>query len=244
MVAVAVDGPGGATRRVELRRQSKSGFLSEPAISSRRQGESLGYIRISRWGGNDLAAKFDQVLEEFKACAGLIVDVRGNGGGSDQLADEVNGRLTDKPVVSSIDFWREPGTQQFHRTIGWVQPRGPWSYQGRVAVLIDEGCASACEHFVSGIEAMKRVLLAGTPTNGAGGGPTAVTLCDGTHLYISRALGERANGVVFEGHDIPPHVFSTPSLEDLRQGRDATLNLAMEWLLSGKPVPTRSQSLP
>jgi carboxyl-terminal processing protease len=170
----------------------------------------------------------------------LIIDVRGNGGGDDKLADLVNGRLIEKAVVSSIDFWRQEGTDQYRRMIGWVQPRGPWTFKGRVAVLIDEGCASACEHFVSGIEAMGNALLVGMPTNGAGGGPTGVTLGDGTQVRISRALGLRANGVVFEGHGIPPHIPSTPSLEDLRQNRDAALNLAREWLLSSRAIPDRA----
>jgi len=243
-VTATFQSPDKGVRQVTLHRGGKAAFWAEPAISSRRLGESLGYIRISRWGGEDLVAEFDRALEEFKACAGLIIDVRGNGGGDDHLADLVNGRLTDRPVVSSIDFWRETGSDQYKRTIGWVQPRGPWTYRGRVAVLIDEGCASACEHFVSGIEAIARVLLVGMPTNGAGGGPTLVTLRDGTKVVISRALGLRVNGVVFEGHGLPPHIYASPSLSDLRQGRDAALDLAKEWLLSAKPLPKRDQPLP
>jgi C-terminal processing protease CtpA/Prc len=238
-VAITVRGSGSTAREVTLRRESKPGFWSEAVFSSRRISDSLGYIRISGWGGKDLAPQFDQALSEFKSCKGLIIDVRGNGGGSDQLADEVNGRLTDHPVVSSIDFWRQEGTDQYRRTVGWVQPRGPWTYPGRVAVLIDEGCASACEHFVSGIEAMRRVLLVGRPTNGAGGGPTMVTLIDGTKVVISRALGMRVNGVVFEGHGIPPHIIASPSLDDLRQNRDPALEQAKRWLLSNDPVPPR-----
>lgn len=242
-VTALVEFRGSEQRKVTLRCVGKPGFGAEPAISSRRLSDSIGYIRISRWGGKDLVADFDQALERFKNYPGLVIDVRGNGGGDDHLADLVNGRLTDRPVISSIDFWREAGTDRYRKTIGWVQPRGPWMYAGRVAVLIDEGCASACEHFVSGIEALGRVLLVGMPTNGAGGGPTLVTLCDGTKAVISRALGLRANGVVFEGHGLPPHLFAQPSLSDLRQGRDAALELAQDWLLSGKPLPVRSQPL-
>lgn len=82
---------------------------------------------------------------------GIVMDVRGNGGENDQLADFVNGRLIEHPVVSNIDFWRKAGTDENHRTVGWVQPRGPWCYRGRVAVLTDEASMSACEHFVSGV---------------------------------------------------------------------------------------------
>jgi carboxyl-terminal processing protease len=243
-VTVTAQGADGKVRRVTLRRESKPEFWHEPTISWREIADSIGYIRISRWEGDNIAEEFDKALETFKDIKGVIIDVRGNGGGNDQLADLVNGRLTDKPVVSSIDFWRKAGSDTYDRSIGWVRPRGPWTYKGRVAVLIDEGAMSACEHFVSGIEAMGYVLLVGAPTNGAGGGPTTVTLLDGTRVAISRALGLRANGVVFEGHGIPPHIFSTPTLDDLRTGRDAALDIAREWILSGRNIPSRSQQLP
>jgi carboxyl-terminal processing protease len=241
-VTVRILSGDGATRTVTLSRQPAPDFQGKPGVTFHALG-SLGYIRIPQWGGPSLVADFDRALEEFKSSPGFIIDVRGNGGGDDHLADLVNGRLTDRPVISSIDLWRETGTNQYRKTIGWVQPRGPWTYRGRVAVLIDEGCASACEHFVSGIEAIRTILLVGEPTNGAGGGPTLVTLCDGTRVVISRALGLRANGVVFEGHGLPPHIYATPSLDDLRHGRDPALEQAKEWLLSGKPLPPRSQPL-
>jgi hypothetical protein len=47
---------------------------------------------------------------------------------------------------------------------------------------------SACEHFVSGVEAMGTILLVGAPSNGgAGGGPTTVKLPDGSRVAISRS---------------------------------------------------------
>jgi C-terminal processing protease CtpA/Prc len=237
---VRVEGADGTVRTLDLRCEAKPDFWREPTFSASFTGDSIGYIRISRWTDNSIPDQFDQALEKFKAAQGLVIDVRGNTGGKDQLADVVNGRLITNAVVSSIDFWRKPGTDQYTRTIGWVQPRGPWTYQGRVAVLIDEASMSACEHFVSGIEAMERVLLVGLPTNGAGGGPTVVELPDGTRVAISRALGLRANGVVFEGHGIPPHIYAAPTLNSLRAGRDSALDAAKAWILSGKPLPSRT----
>ena len=155
----------------------------------------------------------------------------------------VNGRFIEKPVVSSIDFWRKARTDEFTKSIGWVKPRG-WRYKGRIAALIDEGCTSACEHFVSGLEATENVLLVGTSTNGAGGGPTNVSLPGGVVVRISRAFGCRVNGIIFEGHGIPPHIYCPLTQEDIRNGRDAALEAAVKWILSDKKLPARSQSLP
>jgi len=243
-VSVTAQGADGPPRRVTLRRGTRASFWREPTIASRPPEGSIGLIRISSWSDGNIPDVFDRALEQFKDAPGFIIDVRGNGGGDDQLADQVNGRLIEKPVISSIDFWRKAGTDDYTKAIGWVRPRGPWTYKGRVAVLIDEASMSACEHFVSGIEAMGTALLVGAATNGAGGGPTGIRLPDGTRVAISRALGVRVNGVVFEGHGIPPHIEALPTIADLRAGRDAALEIACDWIRSGKDVPPRSQRLP
>ncbi|MHC4084706.1 MAG: LamG-like jellyroll fold domain-containing protein [Planctomycetota bacterium] len=242
-VSVTVRSRDSQEKKLSLSRDPDSDFNNKPVISSQLIDTKIGYIRISRWTGNNLISDFDQILQKFKTTKGIIIDVRGNGGGNDRLADLVNGRFVETPVVSSIDFWRKSGSDTYQKSVGWVKPRGPWRYEGRVAALIDEGSMSACEHFVSGLEAMGFVLLVGTPTNGAGGGPTSVTLPDGSKVGISRALGIRANGIVFEGHGIPPHIEITPTIEDLRNGRDPALEIAKEWIVSGSNVPARSQPL-
>jgi len=242
-VSVTVRDRDGQEKKLSVSRNPDPDFGKEPVLSSHFVEDNIGYIRISRWAGNNLISEFDQILHEFKATKGIVIDVRGNGGGSGQLADLVNGRFVESPVVSSIDFWRKSGSDTYQKTIGWVKPRGPWRYEGRVAALIDEESMSACEHFVSGLEAMGSVLLVGTPTNGAGGGPTSITLPDGSMVRISRALGIRANGIVFEGHGIPPHIEITPTIEDLRNGRDPALEIVKEWIVSGSNVPARNQPL-
>jgi len=232
-------------RDIALQRQYNPEFWNEPTITSRQLADSVGYIRIARWAGdNEFVDEFDRIMETFRKTTGIILDVRGNGGGDGDLADLVNGRFTEIPVISSIDFWRQSGTDKYQKGIGWVLPRGPWAYKGRIAALTDEASMSSCEHFVSGLEAMGNVLLVGAPTNGAGGGPITVRLSDGTRVAISRALGLRANGIIFEGHGIPPHIFAAPSLEYLRQGRDSALEIAQRWVLSEEKIPPRTQPLP
>ncbi|MEK7686418.1 MAG: S41 family peptidase [Verrucomicrobiota bacterium] len=121
-VTVSAQGTNGVVRRVTLRRESQPEFWREPVISYRRLSDSVGYIRISRWTDENIPVQFDQALETLKDTHGIIIDVRGNSGGNDRLADLVNGRLIDKPVVSSIDSWRKAGSDPYHRTIGAISP--------------------------------------------------------------------------------------------------------------------------
>ena len=117
--------------------------------------------------------------------SGIIIDVRGNGGGQDNLASQVVGRFIKTPVIASISFHRVVPGLTYERTVDMTQPRGPWRYEGRVAVLTDEGCMSACEHFVSGM-AEAGALLCGTPTSGACGWIRSVDL-PGGHAARNRA---------------------------------------------------------
>ena len=159
------------------------GFTPGPALSSRVIDDRTGYIKIRGWGGFS-PAEFDKLLEPLREKPCLILDVRDNGGGADDLAETVIGRFITRKIVASISFQRKAGTDTYEKFTNVVSPRGPWCYPGKVAVLINEGCASACEHFVSGMfEA--GALLVGTPTIGACGWSKGIDLPAGVTLRCS-----------------------------------------------------------
>ena len=209
--------------------------------------DDVGVLRIGAWGGGLEAAAFtdrlDALLERVRDLPHLVIDVRGNGGGMDALADACTGRFIDRPVVSSISFWRQPGTTTFERSVELCQPRGPWRYGGRVAVLIDPGCASACEHFVSGMDASGQACLVGLPTTGACGLIRRIPLSCGAVLYCSMTFPLHG-GVPSPLHGIEPHLRVPPTLADLRAGRDGPLEAALGWLRSQRPVPDRRNCAP
>ena len=161
----------------------------------------------------------------------LIVDVRDNGGGSDRLAELVIGRFINKPVVCSLNFQRDPGTDKYKKWMATASPRGNWQYEGAVAVLINEGCCSATEHFVSGmVEA--GALLVGVPTTGACGWSKGHDLGDGVKLRCSLTFplhGKMPSPL----HGILPHVLVLPTLKDVRKGYDPVLVRAIDLLKTG-----------
>jgi C-terminal processing protease CtpA/Prc len=214
----------------------------ESLISS-REVEGVPVVCIRRWSdaeGVKLIERFDTELERWRNRPGLILDVRGNGGGSDGLAEAVMGRFLQAPIIASISFQRRPPGQIFERLVATAAPRGPWRYAGRVAVLTDEGCKSACEHFVSGmIEA--GALACGTPTSGCCGWIRTVELPGGAKLHVARTYPLHTGGVPSPLLGIPPHLWAPRTLEDVRAGRDTALEAALRWVRSSAPLPLRLQ---
>jgi carboxyl-terminal processing protease len=225
-------------REVRLR---ATGFPDdEPTVAHRALDGETRYIRIPRWSGRNgeaLPERLDAALEAYRRHPYLIIDVRGNGGGSDELADRVTGRFITRKVISSISFHREVPTLRFTRTVEWCEPRGPWTYAGRVAVLTDEGCASACEHFVSGMLAAGACLV-GMPTNGACGFMRRMELPGGSVLICSRTFPLHGR-TPSPRHGIAPHFRVPLTRVALRTGRDEPLERARKWLRSGAPLPPR-----
>jgi carboxyl-terminal processing protease len=229
-------GPGARLREATL---AANGFPDrEPTVAARALDEQTGYLRIPRWfgaAGEEIPRLVDAALEPYRRHPYLVIDVRGNGGGQDGLADAVTGRFLKEKVVASISFHRQPGTTNFRRTVEWCAPRGPWRYEGRVAVLTDEGCASACEHFVSGMLAAGACLV-GMPTNGACGWIQRIDLPGGATLFCSRTFPLHGT-TPSPRHGIEPHLRVPLTRADLQAGRDVVLARAVEWLRSGDPLP-------
>ncbi len=214
-VALTRGGHGGSGRR-------------ESVLSSRAIDEATGYIKIRSWGGFS-SEKFDEELEPLREKTCLILDVRDNGGGSDDLAAQVIGRFITQKVLCSVSFQRKTGTNTYEKLIHLAEPRGPWCYEGKVVVLTNAGCASACEHFVSGMfEA--GALLVGTPTTGACGWSKNIDLPGGV-IKLRCSLTFPIHGKVPSPlHGMKPHHLVTPIIEDIRTGRDTVLEKAMALL--------------
>ncbi len=221
--------PQGETYEKVLTRGDRggAGFVAEPVLSSRSIDDRVGYIRIRGWGGFQ-PAEFDKLLEPFREKPCLILDVRDNGGGADELAETVIGRFITHKVVASISFQRRAGTDTYEKFTNVVSPRGPWCYAGKVAVLTNEGCASACEHFVSGMYEAG-ALLVGTPTTGACGWSKGIDLPAGVTLRCSLTFPLHGK-VPSPLHGIEPHHLVSPTVEDLRAARDTVLEKAIALL--------------
>lgn len=126
------------------------------------QGEKLGVIEIPSFY-NNLHADVKKELDSLKSenVKGVIIDLRGNGGGSLPEATLLTGLFIDKGPVVQIRYGE--GRVSVNRdTDGVVH------YDGPLTVLVDRYSASASEIFAAAMQDYNRALIIGEQTFGKG----------------------------------------------------------------------------
>jgi carboxyl-terminal processing protease len=209
----------------------------------------LAYVRLPSFFTSDHEKRAVELVREFKDAAALIIDVRGNGGGS--TPEDLYKALMNRPyrwwtesTPASFPFFRVRAAkgsweyQPFTRSeLLWrsstTQPAAE-AYQGRVALLVDGGCFSACEDFVMPFKDNGRALIVGETTGGSTGQPFVVELGDGMQAIVGSKHEMFPDGSPFEGVGIRPDLGVSPSVDDLRAGRDVVLERARQRLLAAE----------
>jgi carboxyl-terminal processing protease len=217
-------------------------FYFPPLDSSVLPG-GVGYLRLSDFvisgttlpNGSEVLADLDRRLDDLDAqgAQSLILDLRNNGGGSVQTADEVLGRFLPEDV-RSVREYDERGHETFELAAGRIHSR-----QLPMAVLINGGSASASEVTAAALRDAHRVILVGQKTAGAVASSELLPLPGGGGLQIAVAAATAPNSLApLDGMGITPDVVTAASrsLSDYRSGRDPQINAAVD-ALGRAPAP-------
>jgi C-terminal processing protease CtpA/Prc len=176
--------------------------------------EKIGFIAIYGWNGSGLPRQFDTVLEEMGGTntVALVLDVRLNGGGSEDLAREVAGRFLEKNFVYAYSQFRNgPNhtnlTERYSRS---VQPRGPWRYEHPVVLLIGQKCMSSNESFVAMMSGGPKVTIMGDHTCGSSGNPKIIQLPLAMTVSVPRWIDYLPDGTPLDERGfVPAEQFSS-----------------------------------
>nr|WP_062334683.1 S41 family peptidase [Herbidospora sakaeratensis] len=195
-------------------------------VRSRLIDDEVIYVRM-RGFSPDAANRAFRAITRLRAgrdVRGIVLDLRGNGGGSPVEATRLVSAFTHGKVTSylcTVDDRCEPGqTDDTVELVGLP-----------LVVLVDRGCASACEHFSSAVKDHSAGLLVGTRTAGVISGPGhPFLLRDNTVLSFPtrRHLGPKRE--IVDRIGVSPHHFVPPTPEDAAAGRDAALATALTLL--------------
>jgi carboxyl-terminal processing protease len=141
------------------------GVIEIPAFYRDFQAEGSG-DRNFRSTTRDVRQLIDDLV--LKGVDGIVIDLRGNGGGSLAEATSLTGLFIDTgPVVQVKDAFGKIEVE--------TDPEPGLAYRGPLAVLVDRDSASASEIFAGAIQDYGRGLVIGEPTFGKG---TVQTLID------------------------------------------------------------------
>jgi C-terminal processing protease CtpA/Prc len=218
----------GVERQITTQRASSLETLirtSRRSASVNRLEDDVGYIYLPHFHNDSPPpdAFFESRLREMRDLPFLILDVRGNGGGSEIYPQAINGLLFDQRV----EYGRYESCLAEEQMDLFVEP-GPWYYEGQVYILIDVGCFSTCAHFLQPHWQTGRSILIGRTAQRGGGNPSrgTVNLPDGLEARVPLSLFLDLGGD--ERELIEPNIYVPLRIEDIRQGVDRDLETALE----------------
>jgi carboxyl-terminal processing protease len=159
-------------------------------------------------------------LQKDQSLDGLIIDLRGNGGGSLDEANQLTGLFIDKGPTVQI-------RNADNRVEVLEDPDPTLVYGGPLIVLVDRLSASASEIFAGAIQDYGRGLIVGSQTFGKGTVQSVRPLNHG-QLKITQAKFYRISGASTQHQGVIPDVIIPDTYDPAQVGEDA-LEKALKW---------------
>lgn len=210
---------------------------TRPVVTSRVLPSGIGYVRFTSFQ-ESLRGSVLSAIETVKDTPGLVLDLRGNGGGSGAMAEAIVGSFFKTKTVIGRTETRtgKPVTLAF----GVIKIASPEAsvlgksdaYAGKLAVLMDADSASASEATAGSLQSTGRAIVVGEVSCGCllaflgyaslpGGGELAFS-----EIAFTNAKGER-----IEGRGVIPDVPVARTRADFVEQRDRVLEVAQAALL-------------
>ncbi|HEX8068722.1 MAG TPA: S41 family peptidase [Pyrinomonadaceae bacterium] len=233
-------------------------------ITWKKLTPTTGYLRIESFDdGPQVVRRIDQAFAELGTLPALVIDLRGNGGGTlgaamrlgDYFFAEArpvgyvasraglvrhNARSIDgldlKGLPAFDGYEADALSREMERAGALAVTTGgrAETYRGRLVVLVDEYCYSMTEAFASVVKETHAATLVGRPTSGAMLGATTFAVEGGWTLMLPVWDFRTPGGVRVEGVGVAPDV-----RVKYREGKDADLAAALDFLKRNAPAPSR-----
>lgn len=240
-VAALVRGPAGSKVTLTLRRADKPrpfdlsitrSKIDIPLVTSKMHGD-VAYISLfdfSAQANKQLTTDLQKLLDQKPK--GLILDLRDNPGGLLSQSVEVG------------DLFLKKGTFIIERDIKGNKKTSETTDRGiaqdiPMVVLVNGGSASAAEIVSGALQDYGRAKLIGETTFGKGSVQSPQTLSNGGQLRITIERWFTPKDRAIHGTGITPDYIVVNDHIETKNGKDAQLQAAIDFLSSGKtPAPT------
>jgi carboxyl-terminal processing protease len=196
-------------------------------LESKRLKGGIGYIHFTNFIV-PLKKKLLTTLETMKDAPGIIIDLRGNSGGSPEVSLAMAGMLLGKETQLAITRTRK-GDNYSYKTKPQKNP-----YLGPIAILLDEQSGSESEQIAAGLQEVGRAIVIGKTSKGKVMDGIGVELPTGAILIYPAGQGRTPKGVVIEGRGVVPNIKVTLTRAELLKGNDSQLEMAIEYVQQQK----------
>jgi carboxyl-terminal processing protease len=233
---------------VALQWRKRNGQLREARFERQWYGRQLG-LRIRRERGKFIVAEIDaftptialnftrQLKRKLDGARGVILDLRGNGGGeAEAMADVASSFLGPRVGLGTFtDRWGLSFNIKT-RDRSLLAPEPIIRTDLPLVILVSERTSSAAEIFVAAMRAARRGTIVGTETCGC---VLAIRnpheLPDGGVLDVSELDYHTSTGVRLEQNGIVPDELIYTQRQDLYNRRDRAVALAIQKLATVVP---------
>lgn len=220
-----------------------------------RESETAAYLGRAKWAefGEDVAilkfpgfyfneTEIRDMIRKARKHKALIVDLRGNPGGSVETLKWFLGGIFDKDVKLGDRVTRDDSKPLV------VKSERQNAYSAKLVVLVDHKSASASELFARVVQLEKRGIIIGDTTAGAVMESIRYSYKHGTDVVvfygasITDADLHMTDGKSLEHKGVTPDELLLPATSDLANGRDPVLARAVE-LCGSKMTPEAAGAL-
>ncbi len=197
--------------------------IISPSVESEVK-DGIGIITLSRFD-SEATTLVKRAAEDFKRqnVRGVVVDLRGNGGGYLTAAQDIAGLWLDNKVIVS--------ERQGDRVIEELRSRSnPILKDMPTVVLVDESSASASEIVAGALQDYGAAKLVGQTTFGKGTVQKLVSLDKGAQLKVTVARWFTPKGRNLSSEGIAPDREVELSADDINAGKDPQKDAALTLL--------------
>ena len=215
-----------------LRRYLGTDYRIAAGLYYRILDDNIGYVRYSSFQTPIGDGNIDEVLSHMMLCRGLIIDIRGNGGGDLTYAEMLAAHFcNEKTLVGYVRHKTGKGHDDFSSMEPrYIEPSNGIRWQKKVCLLTNRQVFSAANEFAVYMSAMPRVSIVGDHTGGGAGMPFNSSLPNGWSVRFSAVPMYDARQRAAEA-GIDPDVRVDLTDADFARGEDTMIELARRLLI-------------